>query len=90
MKNCVYDGDRYRPEIASILTTRLLNYSLIYLQQKGAKFDVVEQRILDIIDYSKTLFTEDLIFVLVKNLISKYSSKMRKLMLNPKIRTKLL
>ena len=90
MENCVYTNGAYRPEIASILTTRLLNYSLLYLSQKGAKFDVVEQRILDIVDYDKTLFTEDLLFVLVKNLVNKYTAKMRKLMLNPKIRNKVI
>ena len=51
IKNCVYDDNgNYRPDVASVLHTRLLNYSLYYFEQKGAKTEVVQDRLLELID----------------------------------------
>ena len=46
IKSCVYDSNGYRPDIASVLSTRLLNYSLLYFGEKGAKTEVVQDRLL--------------------------------------------
>lgn len=52
--------------------------------------DIVVDRILKFIDNEKTLLTEDLIFTLVKTLNKKYPTRCNKLLLNPKIVTKLM
>ncbi len=90
IKSCVYDGDTYRPEIASVLAARLLNYSMVYFGTKGCKSSVVQDRLLDIINSKEKLFTEDLIFNIIKNLATKYSAKMNKILMIPAIRAKLL
>lgn len=90
IKKCVYDDGEYRPEIASVLATRLLNYSMVYFGTKGCKSSVVQDRLLDIINSEDKLFSEDLIFNIVKNLATKYSAKMNKVLMIPAIRAKLL
>ena len=86
----IYDGEFYRADIAATLATRFLNFSILYLSKKGNKMDIVVDRILKFIDNEKTLLTEDLIFTLVKTLNKKYPTRCNKLLLNPKIVTKLM
>lgn len=91
MKNCVYDNGNFRPEIASILTIRFMNYVLYLFGTKGAiKENVVYDRILEIVNNDEMLFSEDLIFHLVKSLITKYPGRTGKLLMNPIIRNKVV
>lgn len=91
MIKCVYDSNNnYHPEIASILATRLLNYTLKYFSEKDSKIDVVETRFIEIIESDKMLFSEDLIFNVVKTLVVKNPGKMNKLLLKPQIRSKVI
>lgn len=90
LENQLYDGEQYRADIASVITTRFVNYSLIYLGQSGSKTDVITNRIIDIIDNDKLLLSEDLIFSLVKTLNKTYPGKCNKLLLNPKLAQKLI
>ena len=88
---CVYDGTgNYRPDIASVLSTRLLNYTSYYFDQKGSKSDPVQKRLLEIIDSPEMLFSEDLIYNVIKQLATTYPSRMNKVIIHPKIRKKLL
>lgn len=86
----VYDGTTYRADIASIITTRFVNYSLKYFGTKGSKTETVTNRIIDIIDNDKLLLSEDLIFSLVKTLIKHYPARCNKLIMNPKLAKKLM
>ena len=88
--DCVYENGRFRTEIAAILSTRLLNYMLYYFSQKGVKENVVQDRFLDIIDNPRKLFSDDLLFYTIKTIMSKYPTKTTKLMLNTKIRNKII
>lgn len=91
MKDCVYDDGKFRPDIASILTIRFMNYVLHLFSIKGAvKENIVYDRILDIVNNDEMLFSEDLIFHLVKNLITKYPGRTNKLLMNPIIRNKVV
>lgn len=91
MRDCVYDNGVYRPEIASVLTTRFMNYILYKFSIKGGITEsTVYNRILEIVDNEETLFSEDLIFHLVKTLISKYPGRTGKLLMNAKIRNKVV
>lgn len=91
MRDCVYDGGTYRPEIASVLTIRFMNYILhLFSLKGGVKESVVYDRILDIVDNDEMLFSEDLIFHLVKTLISRYPGRTGKLLMNAKIRNKIV
>lgn len=91
MKNCVYDNGNFRPEIASVLTIRFMNYVLHLFGTKGAiKENVVYDRILEIVNNDEMLFSEDLIFHLVKSLITTYPGRTGKLLMNPIIRNKVV
>lgn len=94
IKSCVYDASgKYRPDIASVLHTRLLNYSVYYFNQKGSKTDVVQDRILELINAPKEkdgvkLFDEDLIFNIIRQLMKQFPTRTNKFMLNKDIREK--
>ena len=87
--DCVYDGEQFKPEIASILAIRLLNYIMFYFSQKGVKESVVQDRILEFIDNPRKLFSDDLLFHIIKTIIAKFPAKTTKLLLNAKIRNKI-
>ena len=91
MRECVYDNGNFRPDIASILTIRLMNYILYLFSIKGAiKENVIYDRILEIVNNDEMLFSEDLIFHLVKTLITKYPGRTGKLLMNATIRNKVV
>ena len=91
---CVYDiidgNPVYKPEVASILSTRLLNYLIVYLGKKGSDCNKVQTRLLDFIDNKRKLFSEDLLFHIIKNIVAKYPNKATKLLSNPLIRNKVI
>lgn len=86
----VYDGDNYRADIASVLTTRFCNFVNLYFNTKGSKTEVAVDRILKIIEHDKMLFSEDLIFSLIKTLHKNHPTRCNKLLLNPKVARKLI
>ena len=91
MKNCVYDNGQFRPEIASVLTIRFMNYVLHLFGTKGGiKERVASDRILEMGENEEMLFSEDLIFHLVKSLVTKYPGRTGKLLMNAKIRNKIV
>ena len=90
IKNAVYDGTIYRPDIAAILHTRLLNYVDYYFSKKESDPKVVVNRLLEIVHAEETLFEEDLIYNIIKNLFTKYPVKMSKEIYNPEIRNRIL
>lgn len=95
IESCVFDSDNnYHPEIAAVLHTRLLNYSVNYLAN-GNKADAVCERLVEMVDNSnsdkeKHLFSEDLLFSIIKTIVAKFPAKTNKLLLNPAIRKKIL
>lgn len=92
IEECVYNGDEYRPEIASILSTRLLNYSCVYFGKNGAKTDVVLNRLLELINAPKTgrmLFSEDFLYNTIKVLVGKFPSRTNKFIFNKDIRDRI-
>lgn len=91
IKKCVYDDKgNYKPSVAAILQTRLLNYSLYYWGQTGAKTQPVIDRLLEILNSQDVLFSEDIIFNIIKTLATKFPARMNKAMLNNQIRQKVI
>ena len=62
---------------------------MLYFETKGSESKKVQERLLEIIDNDTMLFSEDLIFNIVKTLAVKNASKMNRLMIHPKIRSKM-
>lgn len=92
LENCIYSGTQYRADIASILSTRFLNYVNLLFENKKSDTTTVINRILDFIDdkNEKILLSEDLIFNLIKNLSVKHKVRCAKLLSNPKVMKKLV
>lgn len=90
LRNCVYNNDEYRADIGSMLTLRFINYIDIYFKKRNCDTQVVIDRILKIIESDKTLLTEDLIFKLIKTLISKYPQRCSKMLFNEKIKNSII
>lgn len=95
IEECVYDSnDIYHPEIAAVLHTRLLNYAINYLNDKNKPQPVMD-RLIELVDNSnsvkdKHLFSEDLLFSVIKTIVAKFPAKTNTLLLNPAIRKKVL
>lgn len=91
IKKCVYDDQgRYKPAVAAILQTRLLNYSMFYFEQKGAQTQTVCDRLLEIMNAPEMLFSEDIIFNIIKTLCTKYPNRTNRWMLNTEIRKRVI
>lgn len=91
IKKSVYDeDDKYRPAIAAILHTRLLNYTDYYFSQKDSNTQTVIDRFLEIAHSEKMLFDEDILFDILKTLAQKYPQRMQKAYYNPEIRARIL
>lgn len=88
--DCVYQEGQFRPEISAVLTQRLVNYVLFYFSQKGSKENVVQDRLLEIINNKRKLFSEDLLFYFIKTIVSEYPGRTGKLLTDTKIRSKIL
>ena len=88
--DCIYDGERMKTEIAGILAIRLLNYIMLYFSQKGTKSDVVQDRLLEFIENPRKLFSDDLLFHIIKTVIGKFPERTAKLLINSKIRSKVI
>lgn len=87
-ENVTKDGI-YRADIASVLTMRLINY--IEMNEKDSKkADKAIKRIDEIIHHTEILLTEDLIFNLIRKLNGKFPGKCAKMLMDPKVRIKVL
>lgn len=90
----IYRKGNYDAAIASTLTLRLSNYIEQYFatgSQKG-KSDKVIDRLIDICTdcEDKTLFSEDMLFRLIKHLNADYPTRCTKMLKYPQIRSKLM
>lgn len=83
IRKTVGKDDEYRADLASIITTRLINYSLVYASKQGVQQPIID-RITKIVTEEK-LLTEDLNYVIIKELLNGNKTKFSKLMLNPKV-----
>ena len=81
----VGEGDKYRTEIASILATRFLNYSMYHFSKKGSKTDLVTKTLLNILESEKVIFSEDLVFMIVRTLYNNHKSRMNGILHNKKV-----
>lgn len=74
--------DSYRADIASVITRRLINYNLL-----NADKNSVNQKILDRLSELMTdsMFTNDLKYTMVREIINGNRTKFQKLLMNPDI-----
>lgn len=79
IKSCIGVGPQYRADIASVLATRLINYTVNY-----AENNTIDQKITNRLIRFATddLFTNDLKYIIIKKIINANKQKFQKLMLN--------
>ena len=90
LEDTLYDGSSYRSDIASLLERRFTNYVGAWLSSDGkTPIATVKDRIIDIIEAKdktgKKIFTQDMIFHMIKEITSDHKNQTNKLLFEPKI-----
>jgi hypothetical protein len=82
LKECIGSGDNYRADIASLLATRVANFSVAF-----SKTDTVnpkmQQRLIKLC--TSNYFTDDLKYLVVRTIFNGNKSKFNQMMMNPAI-----
>lgn len=86
LHNSVYQTDNYRADIASILGTRFLNYCDKYLGTEKAPSKQVETRLCELITSKTQLFSQDILYTIIKTLCKNHVAQTNKWFLNNNIR----
>ena len=82
LKSCVGEGNNYRADIASLMTTRLINYAVYYSNSNTVTQGMID-RITNLI--TEDIFSNDLKYYMVKGILNGNKQKFTKLMLNPEV-----
>ena len=82
LKECIGKDDNYRADIASLLATRVANFSVAF-----SKTDTVTQKIQERLVKlcTKDYFTNDLKYLVVRTIFNGNKQKFNKMMMNPAI-----
>jgi MoxR-like ATPase len=83
LKNCVGRGKEYRADIASIITTRICNFGVMYSEKNPITPEIIQRLIRLMTD--EEIFTNDLQYVLVKKFLNGNKAKFQKILLDPKV-----
>lgn len=79
IRSCIGKDASYRADIASILTTRLINFTINYAESNTVT-DKISKRLIRFM--TDDLFTNDLKYILVKKIVNANKAKFQKLMLD--------
>lgn len=92
LKQNVYRNGEYSAAIASVITFRFVNYVETYFktEQDTKKSEKVINRIIDICTDGETLLTEDLLYTLINNLLTKFPTRCQKLLMYEPIRKRIV
>lgn len=82
LRTCIGINNNYRADIASVLTTRLINFTLNYAENNTITQKTTERLIKLSTD---TIINDDLKYVMVKKLLSGNKQKFQKLMTDPEV-----
>lgn len=80
LNSAVGTGDSYRADIASVIATRIVNFALVYAQDKSVP-DAMVTRLTKLVT-DCAAFTDDLQYYMVKEIINGNKVKWQKLMMN--------
>ena len=75
--------DDYRADIASVLATRLVNYSLSFASKHSVNQEMIDRLV--VLSTKSDVFTEDLKYRLVKDILSGNKIKFSKLIMNQEV-----
>lgn len=83
LRSCIGSGNDYRADIASILVTRLINFTINYAENNSIHQKTIDRLIK--LSTDKDTFTDDLKYVLVKKVLNGNKQKFQKLMSNNEV-----
>jgi len=83
LTGCIGKDDDFRADISSIISTRIINYSLM-TADKGSVPQKMIDRIISLVTDCDS-FTDDLRYYMVKEILNGHKAKFSKLMLNQKV-----
>ena len=83
LTGCIGKDDDFRADISSIISTRIINYSLM-TADKGSVPQKMIDRIIELVTECDS-FTDDLRYYMVKEILNGHKAKFSKLMLNQKV-----
>ena len=83
LTGCIGKDDDFRADISSIISTRIINYSLM-TADKGSVPQKMIDRIIELVTDCDS-FTDDLRYYMVKEILNGNKAKFSKLMLNQKV-----
>ena len=83
LTGCIGKDDDFRADISSIISTRIINFSLM-TANKGSVPQKMIDRIIELVTDCDS-FTDDLRYYMVKEILNGHKAKFSKLMLNQKV-----
>ena len=83
LSNCIGTGQDYRADIASIMTTRVVNYALYFAESNPVTKEVID-RLVALVKHPDA-FTNDLKYHLVKKILNGNKQKFQKLLFDTKV-----
>lgn len=83
LKKCVRDGKEYRADIASIITTRIFNFGVMYSEKNPIPQSIIDRLVRLMTD--EEIFTNDLQYVLVKKFLNGNKAKFQKILTDSKV-----
>lgn len=83
LRNSIGRDKDYRADIASILTTRIINYGLTYAETHSITPDLIDRAIR--LSTDEEILSNDLQYVLIKKLLNGNKQKFQKMLTNPKV-----
>lgn len=83
----IWNGDKYNASVASLLSTRIVNWLDTYFDKPGYVSAPVNDRLKELFD--NRVFAEDLMFYIIKSVVSKHPKQCAKLVQDPEIISKI-
>lgn len=83
LRKAIGTGQNYRADIASILTTRMINYGIHYAENHSITQNTID-RLIKLATDPDTL-TDDLKYILVKKFLNGNKQKFQKMMVHPEV-----
>lgn len=83
LKDNINENGSYRADIASILTTRLINFAVMYANDNSITPEIIER--IQALIKADNLFTDDLRYIIVKKILNGNKQKFQRLVSDPVI-----
>lgn len=87
LKDSIWKGSVYQASVASLLSTRIVNWVDAYFDKPGYVSQPINDRLKELL-YSH-VFSEDLMFFMIKSIVAKHAKQCAKLVSDPEIISKI-